>query len=91
MISLARQWKNGILFYGNTSNLRYDILTYTWGRWKLDCGLALGIDGVSWRIPPVNPDQLSVENLKRVLHKISATTDYIWIDVVCIDDMSGLG
>jgi hypothetical protein len=85
MTSLLRKWENGIHFYCSKSRPEYNILTHTWGWWQLDVGPALDIKGVSWKIPPIDQVRFSVEDLQRVIHRISKTADYVWIDVACID------
>jgi hypothetical protein len=89
MTSLVREWDDDHAVYGGKTDPEYNILTYTWGRWAVDSGPALDIKGVSWKIPSINRAHFSVEDFQRVIRRISKTTEYVWLDVACIDQENG--
>jgi hypothetical protein len=64
----------------------YNILSYTWGRWKLSSGPSLSVQGLSWSVPAVNPSHFSVSAFQRVISHIGAQdTSFLWVDIACID------
>lgn len=66
---------------------RYNILSYTWGRWEVRDAdpkrERLQVAGVSWTVPAVSC--FSAEEFHRAILKMSQTAQFAWIDVVCID------
>lgn len=71
--------------YGGILEPKYNILTYTWGRWQVSEGSSLDVCGTSWRIPAVDPTHFTVTDLEKVLQVISESVEFVWIDVACID------
>ncbi|KAI9370416.1 hypothetical protein BJX61DRAFT_96536 [Aspergillus egyptiacus] len=87
------EWQPGNLYAG-VREPRYAIISYTWGRWKLDedaPGNALEISGLSWKVPPVDPELFTVEEFQKVLNTITRDSDtaYVWVDIACIDQTPG--
>lgn len=62
----------------------YNVLSYTWGRFTTD-GPALDLDGISWKVPGIQPAHFTTEEFKHVLESIAAPSGYVWVDVACID------
>lgn len=65
----------------------YNILSYTWGRWRLPPGQgdALDVDGICWKMPVVDPGIFTASQFYSVLKKVGESVDWIWLDVACID------
>ncbi|KAK8051741.1 hypothetical protein PG993_003126 [Apiospora rasikravindrae] len=58
--------------YGPFSEPAYNVITYTWGRWRLHDGEtpevpALGVRGVPWKIPRVRPSAFTAAQLHKVV------------------------
>ncbi|KAJ9604060.1 hypothetical protein H2200_011583 [Cladophialophora chaetospira] len=64
---------------------RYNILSYTWGRWQTNNGEALPVQNVDWKVPPVKPEGFTVQAFHRVVNHVSEGCSHIWLDVACID------
>jgi hypothetical protein len=76
---------------GNTHiKPRYNILTYTWGRFRQECGPALPIKETPWAIPSINPKYFTVDAFQRLVSWILASNDieWAWIDVACINQVA---
>lgn len=80
------------VYYGNSENPKYNIISYTWGRWEdPDHGEAIQVTGpdrspLEWRVPKVNPERaFGAEDFKCVLRKAANGLDYVWLDVACIN------
>lgn len=73
--------------YGSASEPRYNILSYTWGRWQdaTRQSQGLGIEGIEWRIPGIQPHVFTSGQFRDILFKISTDVDWVWVDVACID------
>lgn len=65
---------------------KYNILTYTWGRWSVPEGPRLDVRGTSWQIPAVEGCFTPAE-FRRVLLAMgdSDAVEFAWVDVACID------
>lgn len=72
-------------WYGDFKQPRYNILTYTWGRWEVPHAPTIRVEGLTWKIPSVSPDHFTVEQFERVIERVCQTADFVWIDVACID------
>ncbi|KAH7007537.1 heterokaryon incompatibility protein-domain-containing protein [Ilyonectria destructans] len=74
----------------------YSTLSYTWGRWRIGDGSAQGapalpIKNTPWRIPAVKQEHFTVRAFQNVVHKIQMEgTNWVWIDVGCIDQNGGV-
>lgn len=79
--SCIRQHNNT---YRDIKEPKYNILSYTWGRWRLPSGPSLPIAGVDWPVPPVDPDHFKVEDFKGAIQAAAAGVDFIWVDIACI-------
>ncbi|KAI3391116.1 hypothetical protein diail_7939 [Diaporthe ilicicola] len=66
---------------------RYNILSYTWGRWRTENEKAIAIEGTKWNIPAVLPQHFTVPDFDRVLRYVGAQggVKYVWVDVACIN------
>lgn len=64
---------------------RYNILSYTWGRWRSDNARPIDIKGTPWKIPAVQQEHFTPEVFERVLRIASKSADYVWVDVACIN------
>ncbi|KAL8712187.1 MAG: hypothetical protein Q9220_003621 [cf. Caloplaca sp. 1 TL-2023] len=84
MYSFERQPGN---VYGDVAEPRYNILSYTWGRWQVPYGRVepLHVNGISWKIPSVDPNIFTAQQLASVLRHVAHEVDWIWLDVACID------
>jgi hypothetical protein len=88
------EWTEGNK-YGNVTEPPYNIVSYTWGRWKLDRGPSLPVKGISWSVPAVDENHFSVADLHDLVKNISiedvgeegikGAVEHVWIDVACID------
>lgn len=68
---------------------KYNILTYTWGRWRIrdakGCR-ALPVLNTPWDIPAIKEEHFSVEEFQKVVYLLGRDgIDWAWIDVACID------
>ncbi|EFX00045.1 hypothetical protein CMQ_7047 [Grosmannia clavigera kw1407] len=70
---------------------QYSILSYTWGRFKVDGGETLAVEGVDWQIPAINPEHFTAAAFQRVIDERlgSDAIEWAWIDVACIDQRPG--
>lgn len=66
---------------------RYNILSYTWGRWRSEDYQPIAIEGTSWKIPAVVPEHFTASDFERVLRYVAAQEEvkYVWVDVACIN------
>lgn len=76
--------------YGSTAKPKYNILTYTWGRWKVRDNVkehsALPVKGTPWKIPAVRGEHFTVAAFQNVSNSMREDgIDWIWVDVACID------
>lgn len=85
--------KDGGVFYREKNrNPAYNILSYTWGRFRTDVpnysndakGEAFQVDGIDWDIPPIDIKRFTRKQFKSVLRTIAGKCDYVWVDVACI-------
>ncbi|KAF2246493.1 hypothetical protein BU26DRAFT_606737 [Trematosphaeria pertusa] len=63
----------------------YNILSYTWGRYKISDGPTLQVKNIGWDIQPIDPLRFTVEDLETTLRVVSHGKPFIWIDIACID------
>ncbi|OJJ03134.1 hypothetical protein ASPVEDRAFT_42645 [Aspergillus versicolor CBS 583.65] len=90
----SHTWEPGNT-YGGQPNPPYNALSYTWGRWALkdldNSGIdSLRISGIPWQTPRVRPSHFTVEELLFTIKAASVeagpfSTDFLWLDVACID------
>jgi len=90
-------WRPGNA-YNDIVEPDYFAITYTWGRWELDDGdfpelKALDF-GTPWKIPRVNPDCFTPDELRQLIRKLPlvdgpdgpyAKVQFVWIDIACIN------
>ncbi|KAK8103576.1 uncharacterized protein PG998_010609 [Apiospora kogelbergensis] len=90
-------WRPGNM-YGQFDSPRYNVVSYTWGRFRLDLARehsnskqGLPIQGVEWPIPPIDPEHFTEGELAVVLQRMAEaySVDFVWIDVACIDQRRG--
>ncbi|KAF2122683.1 hypothetical protein BDV96DRAFT_639255 [Lophiotrema nucula] len=88
------KWQPGNVYDGARSP-DFAVLSYTWGRWKLEDGQepgtrALDVKGVTWPIPRVGPELFTIEQFQRAIEgcisarKPRVVLEYLWLDVACI-------
>lgn len=86
MTSFERQDGN---VYDGIPAPKYSILSYTWGRFqdKDPNSPRLGVNGISWQIPPIDQLYFTVASFKRTIDQIRRTSGnrFLWLDVACID------
>lgn len=75
--------------YGGVCEPKYSAVSYTWGRfYRPDDEDSPGfISNLTWRLPSIEPDHFSREDLSRMLSQTAAITGnrFTWLDVACID------
>ncbi|KAF2122745.1 hypothetical protein BDV96DRAFT_561308 [Lophiotrema nucula] len=62
--------------YNGHKEPRYNILTYTWGRFpgsKHDCSITVA--GIDWRIPAVRPDHFTIGEFEHTIKTIGREQD----------------
>lgn len=75
------EWEPGN-FYGVTQAPKYNILSYTWGRYRLDRDgyqrppelesiRGIPIQGVEWDVPPIDPIHFTEHGLRTVLEWVA--------------------
>lgn len=77
------EWQPGHT-YGPHQHPKYNAISYTWGRFRLDTRRNLtealrkvkgiGIDNCPWTVPPIDPARFTVEEFRTALHN-AATSD----------------
>lgn len=75
--------------YRGVKRPKYNILSYTWGRWEVrnpSTDKRLPVAGVTWKIPVV--DCFTQQELQLAIRKMGDSAPFAWIDVVCIDQES---
>ncbi|KAI0193959.1 hypothetical protein EV127DRAFT_422829 [Xylaria flabelliformis] len=95
------EWQQGAR-YGKTVKPTYNILTYTWGRWKLvdtptkqnATVKAIPVKGVSWNIPRIDPSRFTTQQFLDAIHQSTPwlqepRVEFIWVDVACLDQNQG--
>ncbi|KAJ9653649.1 hypothetical protein H2198_007200 [Neophaeococcomyces mojaviensis] len=65
----------------------YNILSYTWGRFSTE-GAALKVDGTTWQIPAIKTSHFSVPEFENVLRSVASSSNYVWVDIACIDQVN---
>ncbi|KAF2739264.1 hypothetical protein EJ04DRAFT_573251 [Polyplosphaeria fusca] len=83
---------------GNTYNgfrePKYNALTYTWGRYRLDKGPdPINIQGCNWDIPRIDTHHFTAEEFKTAVQTAGThqnteepePCEFLWLDVACID------
>ncbi|KIW65018.1 hypothetical protein PV04_07308 [Phialophora macrospora] len=70
--------------YGRHKEPKYNILSYTWGRFTNPTGRAIQIKGVEWPIPAIEESHFSVEEFEAVIRQVGCDVDFVWVDIACI-------
>ncbi|KAI1742659.1 hypothetical protein F4680DRAFT_463645 [Xylaria scruposa] len=84
------EWKRGNK-YGTFVAPAYNVITYTWGRFRLNDGempniKAVDIKGTPWKIPRVRPSHFTANQFLAVIQSTMRTLiEFLWLDVACID------
>lgn len=74
--------------YNGVHNPDYWVLSYTWGRFQAEAGsTAVKIHNLQWDVPPIKPEHFSVNELEAVMAWIGKHTEFLWIDIACIDQL----
>jgi hypothetical protein len=63
----------------------FTVLSYKWGLWVVKDGPRLSITDVQWEIPAIDPKHFTTAELVNVIQRLALDTDFVWIDVACID------
>ena len=63
---------------------RYNILSYTWGRFTNPASESINIKGTEWSIPAIDERHFSVEEFEAVIRQVGRDVEFIWVDVACI-------
>jgi hypothetical protein len=92
-------WQPGNVYNGSPSP-KYNAISYTWGRWRLDesdqphvNAIPISIDNDDWSIPRIDPKHFTVDEFRAAI--LAAATlpvnrrdpdpvDFVWLDVACI-------
>lgn len=76
--------------YGTVCEPRYNILSYTWGRWQDATGQvqSLEVEGIEWKIPAIQPHIFTADEFRAIIHEVSLDVEWVWVDVACIDQNS---
>ncbi|KIW69053.1 hypothetical protein PV04_04954 [Phialophora macrospora] len=82
--------RDGANVYAGEAKPKYNILTYTWGRWRIRTNPkgypALNVQNTRWDIPPIQPDHFTVDEFQNVVNLLAQDgVVWAWIDVACID------
>lgn len=70
--------------YAGRVEPRYNILSYTWGRFTNPGGRSIDIKGTEWVIPAIHESHFTVENLEAVVREVGRHVEFIWVDIACI-------
>ncbi|RDW62521.1 hypothetical protein BP5796_10823 [Coleophoma crateriformis] len=97
---VSHEWQPGNI-YGGYKEPKYNIVSYTWGRFVLEQGDKQHVQGIkvgniSWDVPRIDPDKhFSVAEFDRMIRNTltvrEKTRDYgepirfLWLDIACID------
>jgi hypothetical protein len=81
--------------YGAHVKPAYVVLSYTWGRWRLEEGeedqvRPLPVDGVTWQLPRILPNHFENSKLEQILRSLLALAQdhaslngkFCWISVL---------
>lgn len=74
--------------YSGVKKPPYSVLSYTWGRFQTpsrQSGCSITIHNVPWEIPSIQETHFTVEAFHSVLNQIRLGTDWVWVDIACID------
>lgn len=74
--------------YGQDEYPKYNVLSYTWGRWSQTetTDHTLPVQGTTWRIPAVDKEHFTVEEFQHVVQELGRDgIEWAWIDIACID------
>lgn len=96
---ISYRWQPGNT-YGGIANPVRAIISYTWGRWRLEKGQQpsiepLPIRKVPWEIPRVDPRHFTVAQFRQVLQMVSLGVSdsgeqsapalpFVWLDIACV-------
>ncbi|KAK8133117.1 hypothetical protein PG999_001290 [Apiospora kogelbergensis] len=84
--------------YNGFQQPAYNTFSYTWGRFELirergsndEERQVLPVSNITWPIPEIRPEIFTVEEFQNAIHKASADTEWLWLDVACIDQKDDL-
>jgi hypothetical protein len=98
------EWTPGNM-YGATRAPKYNILSYTWRRYRLDkdgCHRpddlksvrGITVRGIEWDIPPIDPSHFTDLEFRNVLGRVAKAgvgppVNSVWVDVACINQQRG--
>jgi len=87
------QTKPGV--YNNVESPKYNVLSYTWGRWEAPSGEAISIGGITWKIPCIDPAHFTKDEFRKTVESVRhrrkeiERVDWVWLDISCIDQENG--
>jgi hypothetical protein len=86
--------------YNGIPSPRYNAISYTWGRWRLDefdqphvNAIPISIDGDTWPIPRIDPNHFTVGDFNAAIRATTTLSvngrapepiEFVWLDVACI-------
>lgn len=83
--------RTGESTYGDFEAPTYNILSYTWGRFRTSDEVRVPIENVSWDIPSVKPEHFTTDSFRQVIKRVargcepdSDAYQHIWLDIACI-------
>lgn len=92
-------WQPGNVYNGIPSP-RYNAISYTWGRWRLDefdqphvNAIPISIHGDTWPIPRIDPKHFTVGDFNAAIRATTTLSvngmapepiEFVWLDVACI-------
>lgn len=95
------EWQPGGI-YGEHTKPKYNIISYTWGRFMLREGeypdvQSMPIKGTTWEndLPRIKPEAFTVKELLNIIniaaqpYKQYPAVDFVWLDIACIDQTPG--
>ena len=87
----SHRWEPGNV-YGGVVKPKYNILSYTWGRWedktgKMPNAEPLCINGIGWPVPRIDSGHFNASQFMAVVQATAGENrlEYMWLDVACID------
>lgn len=99
MTSFPRKNVGGEITYGGHPFPSYNILSYTWGRYRVQekgegGGTAIEVwdeSGEPWYIPPMRPEKregFNSKEFKRAIDSVAQGVKFVWVDVACIPQVN---
>ncbi len=84
VVTLTSVVRNDGNVFAGVKEPRYDILSYTWGRFTCSKGRAIDVRGIEWKIPAIDESHFTVEEFEAVIRQVGRDVEFIWVDIACI-------